>query len=129
MDAVPIFDFHTPWVALIQLMLFFALPQLVGLITVKLTSAKVKTYLLALLTLIGVILTWLLDVAVADAWATLDWTELVNIIVNWIVAWLLSNAAYKGVLIPTGAAESAAENTTIKLFGPDPARVEAEKAA
>lgn len=122
MDTIPIFDFHEPWVALIQLALFFALPQLVGLITVKLTSARIKAWLLAGLTLLGVILTWLLDIAVADAWATLDWTELVNITVNWVVAWLLSNAAYKGFLVPTGAADRAAENTTIKIFGPDPER-------
>jgi len=120
MEGFPVFDFHNPWVAIIQLALFFALPQLVALVTVKLTSAKIKTWLLAGLTLVGVVLTWLLDIAVADAWASLDWTELTGIVVNWVVAWLLSNAAYKGVLKPSGATEAAQNNNAIKIFGPDP---------
>lgn len=112
----PILDITQPWVALIQVVLVFVLPQLVGLITDKVSSSKLKTFLLAVLTLVGVVATRLLDVAIADGWATYNWNELVNLVINWVLVWLLANSAYKGVLKPTGASESAQNSNVIQLF-------------
>jgi hypothetical protein len=127
--SIPVFDFNTPWVALIQIALFVALPQLVGLVTDKLTDAKVKTYLLGALTLVSTILTFLLDFAVADAWSTFEPVALVNIIVNFAITWAAANAFYKGVLVPTGASEAAQESNVIQLFGPSEERLAAAAAA
>jgi tetrahydromethanopterin S-methyltransferase subunit C len=109
-------DITQPWVALIQVILVFVLPQLVGLITDKVSSSKLKTFLLALLTLLGVVGTRLLGVAVDDAWSTYDWNELINLVINWVLVWLLANSAYKGVLKPIGATEKAQESNVIQLF-------------
>ena len=116
--TVPIFDFNTPWVALIQIALFVLLPQLVGLVTDKLTDPKVKTLLLGGLTLVSSALTFVLDYAVSDTWATFDPIALVNLVVNFVITWGLANAFYGRVLKPLGATEAAQNSNLIQIFGP-----------
>jgi hypothetical protein len=119
MNDIPVLDFHTPVVALIQLVLFVGLPWLVGQITDKLTASRVKVILLGSLTLLGVILTRLLDIAIADAWATVDWIALINVAVNWAVGWALAQSlGYNAILKPTGAIAAAQKSNVIQLFGP-----------
>lgn len=124
-----VFDFHNPWVALIQIALVFLLPQVVGLVTNKFSNVKLKTYLLGALALLSSALSWLLDVAVANAWATTDWTALVNVLVNGGITWFMANAAYKGILVPTGIAERAQMNPVIELFKADPKRLDDRRVA
>jgi hypothetical protein len=119
MEGIPVFDFSNPWVALIQLVLFYVLPRVVGLVTDKLTKASTKIALLGLLAVATSALTWLLDVAVANGWATLDWTALINVIVNAAITFALANAVYRGVIKPTGQAATDAANKSVQLFGPD----------
>ena len=115
LEGTPVFDFANPWVALIQLTLLYVLPRLVGLVTDKATDPRVKIVLLGLLAVVTSALTWLLDVAVANGWATLDWTALVNVVVNAAITFALANAVYRGVIKPTGQAEADAKNDAIQL--------------
>lgn len=115
MEGIPVFDFANPWVALIQLILFYVLPRLVGLITDKFTKATVKVTLLGVLAVLTSALTWLLDVAVARSWDTLDWTALINVIVNAAITFALANSVYRGVLVPTGTAARDAESNVIQI--------------
>jgi len=126
MEGIPVFDFANPWVALIQLALFYVLPRIVGLVTDRLTKASVKIVLLGVLAVVTSTLTWLLDVAVAQGWATLDWTALINVIVNAAITFALANSVYRGVIKPTGQAEKDADSNVIQLFGRD---LSAKKAA
>ena len=123
MEGIPVFDFANPWVALIQLILFYVLPRIVGLVTDRFTRPGVKIAVLGFLTVLGSALTWLLDVAVANGWAALDWTALINVIVNSAITFALANSVYRGVIKPIGQAEKDAQNDTIKLFAADPALV------
>lgn len=128
MPEIPVFDFHSPWVALIQLALFWLLPWLTGLLTDRYTSAKVKIAVLGVSTVLASALTWLLDVALADGWATLDWAALVEVIVNAALTFALANAVHRGVNVPTGIAAAAQESNVIQLFKADPARIPARAA-
>lgn len=114
--TIPVFDFNTPWVALIQLALFYLLPRLVGLVTDKISKSIVKITLLAALALLASFLTWLLDVAVADTWATLDWSEAITILVNAAITFALANGVFKGVIVPLGQAAKDAENRNIQII-------------
>ena len=116
METLPVFDFHNPWVALIQIALLFVLPTLVGLVTDKVTDSKTKALLLGLFTLVSTALVWLLDVAIAGAWGEADWTSLVNVLVGAIITWALANGIFKGVLVPTGVIEKAQESNVIQLL-------------
>lgn len=118
MEGIPVFDFDNPWVALIQLVLFYLLPRLVGLVTDKLANPWVKVLLLGILAVVGSALTSLLDVAVADGWATLDWSSIITVVVNAAITFALANAVYQGVIKPTGQAAADAENKAIQLIGP-----------
>ena len=117
MEGIPVFDFANPWVALIQLVLFYALPRLVGLVTSRFAAPGVKIALLGALAVLGSALTWLLDVAVANGWAALDWTAFINVIVNAAITFALANSVYRGVIKPVGQAEADAENG-LQLFAP-----------
>ena len=130
MDAstIPVFDFHNPWVALIQLTLLYLLPRLVGLVTDKLTASGVKIALLGLLSVVGSALTFLLDVAIADAWASLDWVALLNVIVNAAITFALAQGVFKGVIVPLGQADRDAASSAIQVFGPSASRIDAESA-
>lgn len=115
MENLPVFDFHNPWVALIQIALLFILPTLVGLVTDKLTDSKTKALLLGLLTLISTALVWLLDVAIAGAWGEADWTGLLNVVISAAITWALANGIFKGVLVPTGVIEKAQDSNVIQF--------------
>jgi hypothetical protein len=117
MEGIPVFDFANPWVALIQIVLFYVLPRLVGLVTSKTTSSGTKVALLGVLTLVASALTWLLDVAVASTWDTMDYTALINVVVNAAITFALANGIFQGVIKPTGQAERDASNTTLQLVG------------
>ena len=125
MDAVPIFDFHAPWVALIQLALIYFLPRLTGLVTDRWTASGVKIAVLGALSVITSALTWLLDVAVANAWAALDWVALVNVIVNAALTFAIAQGVFKGVIVPLGQANRDADSNVIQLFGASPERAAA----
>lgn len=116
MEGIPVFDFVNPWVALIQLTLFYVLPRVVGLVTDKLTKPTVKIVLLGVLAVVTSALTWLLDVAVANGWAALDWTALVNVVVNAAITFTLANSVYRGVIKPTGQAAADAANSSIQFI-------------
>lgn len=116
MEGVPVFDFHNPWVALIQLALTYLLPRLVGLVTAKFTASGVKLALLGGLTVLTSALTFLLDVAVANSWATLDPTDLVNVVVNAALTFALAQGVFTGVIKKLGQAEKDAESNVIQLF-------------
>jgi len=115
---VPVFDFANPWVALIQIALFWALPLVTGLLTDKASDPRVKVAVLGVTTVVASALTWLLDVAIASSWATADWTALVEVIVNAGITFAAANAIHRGVNIPTGMAAAAQESNVIQLFGP-----------
>lgn len=123
MDGIPVFDLASPWVGLIQLALFYILPRLTGLVTDRLTKPAVKIAILGVLSVLGTLLTRLLDVAVSDGWATLDWVSLFNLIFNAAIVFVFSNVIYKTVIVPTGQSAKDAANESIKLFGPDQKRV------
>jgi hypothetical protein len=127
--TVPVFDFHTPWVAVIQLVLLYVLPRLTGLVTDRLTASLKKVAILGVLSVVGSGLTWLLDVAVSNTWASFVWTDLINIVVNASLTFFFANTVYDKVIKPSGAADADAMNTTIKLFGASPAREYAENRA
>lgn len=127
--TIPVFDFHTPWVAIIQLVLLYVLPRLTGLVTDRLTASLKKVAILGVLSVVGSGLTWLLDVAVSNTWATFVWTDLINIVVNAALTFFFANTVYDKVIKPSGAADADAMNTTIKLFGASPAREYAESRA
>jgi hypothetical protein len=118
MEGIPVFDFHTPWVALIQLALVYFLPRLTGLVTDRFSASGTKITVLGVLSVLGSALTWLLDVAMANSWASLDWVTLVNVIVNAALTFAIAQGVFKGVIVPLGQADRDADNTTIKLFGP-----------
>jgi len=120
-NPIPVFDFNTPWVALIQIALLFLSPQIVGYITDRLSDPKTKVLALGAVSLAGVVLTKLLDIAVTQAWATFNWVDLVNIVVNFVAAWLLSQAVYKTVLKPSGATARAQQSPVVQMFGPEDA--------
>ena len=115
-SAIPMFDFHTPWVALIQLALTYFLPRLTGLVTDKLTASSIKIAVLGGLSVIASALTWLLDVAIANAWTTLDWTALINVIVNAALTFAVAQGVFKGVIVPLGQADADASSDAIKIF-------------
>ncbi len=127
MDSIPVFDFHNPWVALIQLALIYFLPRLTGLVTDRWSASGVKIAVLGVLSVLASALTWLLDVAVASSWATLDWIALINVIVNATLTFAIAQGVFKGVIVPLGQADRDAANNSIKLFGADPARLAAEQ--
>lgn len=114
MNQIPLFDFGTPWIALIQLALMFILPTLVGLVTDRLSASWLKVVLLGGLTFASTILTSLLDSMMAGT--PYDW---VNMVANGLITWALAIAAYMGILKPTGVIESAQKSTAIQIFGPE----------
>jgi hypothetical protein len=118
---IPVFDFNNPWVALIQLALTYLLPRLTGLISDRLAKPGLKMLALGVLTIITSALTFLLDVAVAQTWATLDWVAFINVIVNAAITFGLAQAIYKGVIVPLGQNEKDADNG-ISLIPADPQR-------
>lgn len=118
---IPVFDFNNPWVAIIQLALAYFLPLLTGLISDRLAKPALKIAALGVLNVIGAALVWLLDVAIAQAWSTLDWVALVNVIVNAGITFFLAQGVYKGIIVPTGQAAAVA-NSGISLIPADPER-------
>lgn len=125
---IPVFDFNNPWVAIIQLALAYALPLLTGLVSDRLAKAPYKVILLGVLNIIGAALTWLLDIAIAEAWATLDYTALINVVVNAALTFFLAQGVYQGIIKPTGQAERVARSG-ISLIPADPDRALAEAQA
>lgn len=125
----PVFDFHQPWVALIQLALTYFLPRLTGLVTDKLSASSVKIAVLGVLTVVTSALVYLLAIATADTWSTLDWTALLNVVVNAALTFAIAQGVFKGVVQPLGQADKDAANDSIKLFGASPKRVAALRAA
>lgn len=119
--TIPVFDFASPWVAVIQIVLIYLLPRLVGLISDKLAKSSWKIIALGVVTIIASGLTWLLDVALADAWATLDWTALINVLVNSALTFFLAQGVYQGILKPTGSAARDAERG-VSLIPADPVK-------
>jgi predicted Na+-dependent transporter len=119
MEAVPVFDFANPWVAIIQIALIYLLPRLTGLVTDKLTASRVKIAVLGALTVLASALTWLLDVAIAQGWATLDWTALINVIANAAIVFFLAQGVYTGIIKPLGQADRDARSTAIQVIGRD----------
>lgn len=124
MESTPVFDFHEPWVALIQVSLMFVLPTLVGLVTDRLSSSALKVTLLGGLTLIGSLLTGFLDASLAGQ--AYDW---MNALLNGLVTWGLAVAAYAGILKPAKVIEKVQESTVVQLFGASSKRVEEERRA
>jgi hypothetical protein len=118
---IPVFDFNNPWVALIQLALAYLLPLLTGLVSDKLAKPVFKIAALGVLNIIGAALTWLLDVAIASAWDTLDGTALINVIVNAALTFFLAQGVYQGIIKPTGQAAAVA-NAGVSLIPADPQR-------
>jgi hypothetical protein len=118
---IPVFDFNNPWVAIIQLALAYLLPLLTGLVSDKLAKAAYKIVLLGVLNVIGAALTWLLDVAIAQAWATLDWTAFINVVVNAALTFFLAQGVYQGIIKPTGQAERV-QSAGVSLIPADPQR-------
>lgn len=118
---IPVFDFNNPWVAIIQLALAYLLPLLTGLVSDRLAKAAYKVILLGVLNVIGAALTWLLDVAIAQAWATLDWTAFINVVVNAALTFFLAQGVYQGIIKPTGQAEKA-QTAGVSLIPADPQR-------
>lgn len=122
------FDFHQPWVALIQIALMFVLPTVVGLVTDKLSASGLKVGLLGGLSLATSLLTMLLDSQVSGT--QYDW---LNVIINGVLTWGLSIAAYIGVLKPTGVIDKAQKSNVVQMFQASPARIaaiaESKKAA
>lgn len=112
----PAFDFHQPWVALIQLALTYFLPRLTGLVTDSGVDAKVKIAVLAVLSVLSSALVYLLTIAIANTWSTLDWTALLNIVVNAALTFALAQGVFKGVIVPSGAAEKDASSTAIQFI-------------
>lgn len=125
----PAFDFHQPWVALIQLALTYFLPRLTGLVTDKMTASGVKITILGALTVVASALVYLLAVATANSWATLDWVALLNIVVNAALTFALAQGVFKGVIQPSGQAAKDASSDAIKLVGPSKKHVAALHAA
>ncbi len=118
---IPVFDFNNPWVAIIQLALAYLLPLLTGLVSDRLAKAAYKVILLGVLNVLGAALTFLLDVAIAQAWGTLDWTALINVIVNAALTFFLAQGVYQGIIKPTGQAEKV-QAAGVSLIPADPAR-------
>lgn len=117
MDGIPVFSFDNPWIALIQIALFYVLPRIVGLITDKVTKPVVKIIALGLLSVVASALTFALDFAITGAlWSTFDLDALVAVIVNAAITFALGNAVYRGVIKPTGQAERDARNSSIQFI-------------
>jgi hypothetical protein len=104
MDAIPVFDFANPWVAIIQIVLFYLLPRIVGLVSDGSASTLAKGLLLGALSVLASALTFLLDVAVASTWATLDWTAFINVVVNAAITWVIAQQLFDRVIKPSGQA-------------------------
>lgn len=109
------FDFHNPWVAIIQIVLVFVLPALVGLVTERLTSSGIKVALLGGLAFATALLTGLLDALLAGT--DYDW---LNNVANGLVTWALAIAAHYGVLKPTGATAALQDAEKPVLFRANP---------
>lgn len=124
MDTIPVFDFNNPWVALIQLALVYLLPRLTGLVSDRFAASHWKIAMLGGLTVVGSALTWLLDIAIAQTWSTLDWTEFVNVVVNAALTFFLAQGTYRGVIVPLGQAERDAQSTALQFIPADPARLQ-----
>lgn len=114
----PLLDFHQPWVALITLALTYLLPRLVGLVTTNVASAGLKIAVLGILSVVTQALTYLLTVAVANSWGSLDWTALANVIVNAGLTFAIANGVFKGVIQPLGQAEKDKQSAAIAFIGP-----------
>lgn len=125
---IPVFDFNNPWVAIIQLALAYALPLLTGLVSDRLAKASYKVILLGVFNIIGAGLTWLLDIALTQAWATIDYTALINVVVNAALTFFLAQGVYQGIIKPTGQAARVARSG-ISLIPADPDRALAEDQA
>jgi|GEM_PF-4316489 len=123
--AIPVFDFNNPWVAVIQIALIYVLPRITGLVTDKLTASGLKIIVLGALVVAATALTWLLDIAVAQAWATIDYTALINVLVNSALTFFLAQAAFTGIIKPLGQSERDAASTKIKMVGPSASRIAA----
>lgn len=122
---IPVFDFNNPWVAIIQIALAYVLPLLTGLVSDRLAKASYKVLLLGVLNIISAGLTWLLDIALAQAWATIDYTALINVVVNAALTFFLAQGVYQGIIKPTGQADRVAR-AGISLIPADPDRALAE---
>lgn len=116
---IPVFDFNNPWVALIQLALAYLLPLLTGLVSDKLAKPVYKIAALGVLNIIGAGLTWLLDIAISQAWSTLDYTALINVVVNAALTFFLAQGVYQGIIKPTGQAAAVA-NAGVSIIPADP---------
>ena len=106
----PPLDFNNPAFALIQLALAYFLPILTGLISDRYAKASWKIIALGALTVITAALVFLSDIALANAWATLNWVDLINVIVNAGLTFLLAQGAYQGIIKPTGQAAAIADH-------------------
>lgn len=114
----PLLDFHQPWVALITLALTYLLPRLTGLVTTKVASAGTKIAVLGVLSIVTQALTYLLTIAVANSWATLDWTALVNVIVNAGLTFAIANGVFAGVIVPLKQNVKDKQSNVIAFIGP-----------
>lgn len=99
---MPEFTFTFDWAGVIQLVLVGVLPLLVGLVTTRVTSSRVKAVLLALLSFVSSLLTEIL--AAAEAGVAYDlWQGLLNGLLTFIGAVALHYGFWK----PVGASEAA----------------------
>jgi hypothetical protein len=117
-SAIPVFDFANPWVAIIQIALIYLIPRLTGLVTDKLTASGLKIATLGILVVVASSLTWLLDIAVAQAWASIDYTALINVAVNSALTFFLAQGAFVGIIKPLGQSDRDAASTAIQMVGP-----------
>lgn len=131
--TIPVFDFNNPWVAIIQIALLFVLPKVTQKIVSLWADGLTKTAVLGVLSVLASGLTWLLDVAVANAWASADWTALINVLVNALLVWGLGSRFFDNVISKSANYKESAQ-TGLNLFeNPQKryaaAKAEAEKAA
>lgn len=109
MPEVPVFSFENPWVTIIVLLLSYVLPRIVGLVSDRFASSLAKGLLLGALSVVATTLTFLLDIAVADTWSTLDWSLVAEVAINAAILWVISQQMFDRVIKPSGQAAADAE--------------------
>lgn len=101
--------FPIDWVAILQVVIAFVLPLLVGIVTKKTTNSTVKVVLLGGLSLVSSFLTqWL---AASIAGTAYDGQQA---LLTGLVSWGISIASHLGVWVPTGATSKAQEFGTAR---------------
>jgi hypothetical protein len=94
--------FEIDWIAVLQIVIAFVLPVLVGVVTKTTTNSTLKVVLLGALALVTAFLTQWLDASIAG-----ETFDAAQALLSGLLTWGVAIAAHLGIWKPTGVTQRA----------------------